>query len=261
MKNPAASCRFRLLLSFIVPAVGAFVPNARGQTLFPKVEIVGGVFGETANGNVSVQTQRTMVETTKTVTTTTTAVSGPTVPAAPKVITDGIRPALGLPATPGPVKTTKQVTSRHLVIHHQFNYDDGGGGVQLGFFFTRYTGILVDAAFLGGSLYQTVVTADLVLRYPFEFGSKTTEIDGYSKDGKETIPYTTTTGPTWGVAPYIIAGGGAQWGGACVGIGDVGGGVEFRYRERYGIFVESRWFVHDDHRNYIGTSAGFTYGF
>jgi hypothetical protein len=148
------------------------------------------------------------------------------------------------------------------VVHHQFNYDDGGGGLELGYFFTRYTGVIVDAAFLGGSLYQTVLTADLVLRYPFEFGSKTTENYGYSKDGKETIPpTTTTTGPTWGFAPYIIAGGGEQWGGAAVPIADVGGGVEFRFRAHYGVFVESRWFVHDDHRNYIGTSAGFTYWF
>ena len=28
-----------------------------------------------------------------------------------------------------------------------------------------------------------------------------------------------------------------------------------------GDFVESRWFVHDDHRNYIGTTAGVTYWF
>lgn len=237
------------------------LPQAKGDTLFPGVEIVGGVYGETANGNVSVQTQKTEVETTKTVTTTT-VVSVPTAPVAPRVVTDGVRPALGHLPNHNIIETTsKIVTTRHHELTHQFNYDDGGGGVQLGFFFTRYTGVLLDAAFLGGSLYQTAVTGDLVFRYPFEFGSKTIDGTGYSKDGKETIPTETRTGSTWGIAPYIIAGGGGQWGGAAAAIGDVGGGLEFRFTRHYGIFVESRWFVHDDHRNYIGTTAGFTYGF
>jgi hypothetical protein len=240
------------------------IPEAQGQTLFPKVEIVGGVFGETANGNVSEQTYQSVVETTTKVTTTPKAVEAPTVPVPPTVITDGIKPAIGFPTTHAAAQspTTQIITSQHIVLHHQFNYDDGGGGVQLGYFFTRYTGIMVDAAFLGGSLYQTVVTGDFILRDPFEFGSKTTETSGYSKDGKETLPPTTTTSePTWGLAPYIIAGGGGQWGGTAVAIADVGAGVEFRFRSHYGFFVESRWFVHDDHRSYIGTSAGITYGF
>jgi len=54
-----------------------------------------------------------------------------------------------------------------------------------------------------------------MFRYPFEFGAKTET--GYAKDGKD--GKSVVTGPTWGLAPYILAGevadngdGRAAWG-------------------------------------------------
>ena len=46
-----------------------------------------------------------------------------------------------------------------------------------------------------------------------------------------------------------------------VGIGDIGAGLEFRFRRHYGIFTEGRYIIGDYHKSYGLESAGFSYTF
>jgi hypothetical protein len=239
-------------------------PPETPPDLFDPGEIPISVFGETANGNVTeVPTQTT------TTTTTTTTVGGPTPipPPPPKPSPSGSpinteshrqlhkHPGL-LGATAGdPSGTTKEVhTSKHHFNVNHISHNLGGGGIQGGYFFTRYLGILADLAFLGGDDYATAATGNIVFRYPFEFGARSSS--GYSKDGQDT-----GTGPTWGIAPYVIAGGGAQWQPECLGIADIGAGLELRWSKNYGFFIETRWIVHDHSQNYFATTAGVTFAY
>jgi hypothetical protein len=264
--------RLRLIIILAVLATAAIfsATQAPAQQIFNSGEVPISVFGETANGNVTTNTTQ------KTITTTTTtltpeSVAGPTPLPSPSPSpspneADASHHQLHkhpgpLGATGDPTVLVKTVHTSHRVVSLQhINHNMGGGGVEVGYYFTRYLGILGDVSFLGGGDYATAATGNLVARYPFEFGAKSSPSgyskDGYSKDGKETV---VETGPTWGIAPYIMAGGGAQWDGQCLGIADFGGGVELRWSKHYGFFVESRFIYHDHNQNYVATTAGVTF--
>jgi len=212
------------------------------------------VFAESANGNVDSTPQQTTTYTTTTITTTTTvapaATPTPTGSQTPPNNTSILK-ASGPTTATGTVKhhrTTRRITSSDHLQHNAL-----GGGVDLGYFFTPYFGVALEGDFLGGEAYNTVMTGNLIFRYPFEFGASP---GGYSKDGK-----TTAGGPTWGLAPYALIGGGSQWDGHTEGIGDIGGGVEFAFPHDYGFFLEGRWIVHDARQSYAAETAGMTFGF
>jgi hypothetical protein len=105
-----------------------------------------------------------------------------------------------------------------------YNGNSGGGiGGDLGinYFFTQYIGIGVDNAVGGfwpssgaGAVGVDCLQADLLLRYPI---------------------------CAWNLAPYAMVGGGATWGPASQGDGNVGGGVEWRFARNVGFFAECRW--------------------
>jgi hypothetical protein len=282
--------RARLFCLASIFLSGAIVLSA--QTLFPGNDFQGTIYGESANGNVTSQPGQNVISFTITNTTSSnTGVHAPGFPTptpnpSPSPSPSGSpspSPSASPSSSPSPpfndsIKKKKSAFKPALVklrdetitktvshdpkkiIHtDRLTHNRGGGGAELAYFITRYIGVLVDGAVLAGSPEQAVLTADLVIRYPFEFGAKT-ETSGYSKDGKDGKS-TVTTGPTWGLAPYIVGGGGVQWGDGASGIGDVGGGVLFRFKEHYGIFVECRWIIHDNRQNYVATTAGLSYNF
>jgi hypothetical protein len=92
-----------------------------------------------------------------------------------------------------------------------------GGGFGFNFFFARYFGIGYEAAWYdnGGTVEHMPVSGNLFLRYPI---------------------------CAWNLAPYLMVGGGAGWDGNMIGFGNVGGGLEYRFTDNIGIFVDSRFF-------------------
>jgi hypothetical protein len=244
-------------------------------TLFPSNELNYSTFGESANGNVNLGTVPNVITETTTAHIAGTAVAKPA--GGGGIVTVGIRPAFrfvvalkplagtagGSAATSGgdPTVTT---TSRRIVQTTQAQHHAGGGGVQLSWFFCRYAGIALETDFLGGDHYATGLSGQLILRYPFDFFPKTTA--GYSKDakdvrsGKDSKEVSGLT-PTWGLAPYVILGGGGQWDGQSVGVGDIGGGLEVRFLEHWGIYTDARWVVRDSEQHYAAVRAGVAYEF
>lgn len=96
-----------------------------------------------------------------------------------------------------------------------------GGGLGVNYFFSRYIGIGVEQGLVGrndnGSKSYTEwnTLGSLFLRYPI---------------------------CSWNLAPYAMIGGGAFYGtGQGIGVGHVGGGLEYRFSENVGLFTDARW--------------------
>jgi len=241
-------------------------------TLFPSNQFGISLFGETANGNVDIEHSQTTVNQFNTIKTTTAAPSAPagiiTISARPAFRdSSSLKPLATLPPGTGtPVTTKVTVKTQRFVPTTRDEHNAGGGGIQFSYFFCRYAGVALDGDFLGGDPYVTQVTGQLILRYPFEFGQK--PLSGYSKDAKDVRTGKDSVDskggmspPTWGLAPYFLCGSGGQWDGRGTGIADVGGGVEVRFREHWGLFCDGRWVVNDEHQNYAAVRAGVSYGF
>ena len=106
----------------------------------------------------------------------------------------------------------------------KYNSQNGGGvGGNLGvnYFFTKFIGVGIDDSIGGfwpsnksGPEAVDSLQANLLLRYPIS---------------------------TWNLAPYLMVGGGASWGTASQGDGNVGGGVEHRVTPNIGLFADCRW--------------------
>jgi len=258
----------RALCVLALSLAGTAMAAADPGTLFPPQEFNLSVFGESANGNVHLTTTPTVVTQSHTV-----SVSAPTVttPAPPGgVTTVAVRPAFrfaaALKALPGADPSVTTTTHRIIQTTH-VEHNAGGGGVQLSWFFSRYTGVAIEGDFLGGATYLTQLTGQFILRYPFDFGQK--PITGYSKDdknvrsAKDSKDYKSSgmSPPTWGLAPYAIFGGGTQWDGRAEGIADVGGGLELRFLEHWGIYSDARWIVRNGAQHYTAIRAGVSYEF
>jgi len=235
------------------------VAPAETGTLFPPNEFGVSIFGETANGNVDSQPKQNVIHGTNTVSIPVTVAAPVPVPTGSPSTTPSLRKQAKVSFKAGDPSIRKTYNTRRFVTHDRLEHNAGGGGIMLNYYLNRYVGFSLEGDFLGGNPYNTVGTANLIFRYPFEFGA--TSASGYSKDGKSTVGKEVASGPVWGLAPYIVLGGGAQWDGRCEGIGDVGGGLEFRFKQHYGIFVEGRWVVHDARENYAAETAGFSYNF
>jgi len=98
-----------------------------------------------------------------------------------------------------------------------------GGGVGLNYFFLRYVGLGVEQFVAGNNNTTDWGTfGHIFLRYPF----------------------------CWGLSPYAMAGIGKIYGDRpSVGGGDVGGGLEYRFTENIGLFMDGRWFYSPDISN------------
>jgi len=92
-----------------------------------------------------------------------------------------------------------------------------GGGFGLNFFFARYFGIGYEAAWYGnnGTAEHMPLSGNFFLRYPI---------------------------CSLNLAPYAMVGGGAAWDGTTVGFGNVGAGLEYRFTNNIGLFVDGRYF-------------------
>jgi hypothetical protein len=127
-----------------------------------------------------------------------------------------------------------------------------GGGIGINYFFTRNLGIGVDAAWLYAKESPSLQDEDR--------GDHTT-IHNFSGSLIYRFPIDSAC-----VAPYIYAGGGAavdgeQWASAHGGLG-----VEYRYAQNRGVFVDARWTYLGDRfgngdLNYSSARVGFRFAF
>ena len=102
----------------------------------------------------------------------------------------------------------------------------------MNFFFLRYFGIGYEAQWYDndGTAEHLPVGGNFFLRYPI---------------------------CAWNLAPYIFVGGGAAWDGDCVGYGNVGAGLEYRFTDHIGAFVDGRYFYgNKDFGNAANLRAG-----
>jgi hypothetical protein len=92
-----------------------------------------------------------------------------------------------------------------------------GGGFGLNFFFAKYFGIGYEAAWYSnnGTAEHLPLAGNFFIRYPI---------------------------CSLNLAPYAMVGGGAAWDGTCVGYGNVGGGLEYRFTPNVGLFADGRYF-------------------
>jgi hypothetical protein len=118
-------------------------------------------------------------------------------------------------------------------LRHHAEYGGGGG---LTYFFCRYVGV-------GG-----------------EYDAETRDGGGFfdSADGNIflRVPILNT-----GLAPYIFGGGGYQFQDIRQDFGQAGGGLEFRFCQHVGIFVDGRYVIADKTQNYAEARAGFRIAF
>ena len=117
-----------------------------------------------------------------------------------------------------------------------YSHDAWGGGTEVNYFFTRYFGLGVEGDWLAGHDVVSSVSGNLIGRIPFEF------VD-------------------WGIAPYGFLGGGGQFDGQNAGFGQIGAGVEARFKSHWGIFADGRWVVHDVFIDYALIRTGIRINF
>jgi len=247
-------------------------PTPPTGTLFNANELGVSIFGDGQFGDDHLGTYQRPVYSAH-------AVAAPGTPAA-GVITVAIRrpgfrsavslKPLALPATVatgGAATTSAPSTTRRIVQPTHVEHDAGGGGVEVSWFFTRYFGVAIEGDFLAGNPYVTELSGQFIARYPFEFAPK--PATGYSKDDKAVRPPTggkdykdtEVATPTWGIAPYVLVGGGSQWDGRAVGLFDVGGGAELRFAKHWGVFSDVRWYFRDSSQHFTAVRAGVDYQF
>ncbi len=92
-----------------------------------------------------------------------------------------------------------------------------GGGFGMNFFFAKYFGIGYEAAWYdnNGTVEHLPLGGNFFVRYPI---------------------------CAWNLAPYAMVGGGAGWDGTTIGYGNVGAGLEYRFTDHVGLFVDGRYF-------------------
>lgn len=117
-------------------------------------------------------------------------------------------------------------------VHHDSRL---GAGAGISYFCTRYLGVGVDA-------YSEDV------RHSF--------VDSLSGNVIARFPIGQT-----GLAPYAFGGGGHQFDLNNLWFGQVGGGLEFRFTPRFGIFADARYVVVEKTDNYGVGRAGLRFAF
>jgi len=66
---------------------------------------------------------------------------------------------------------------------------------------------------------------------------------------------------TWGLAPYLIVGAGGQFDGHSAGCGDIGGGLEVRFLDHWGLFTDGRWIFCGGSQSFAAVRGGVIYEF
>lgn len=92
-----------------------------------------------------------------------------------------------------------------------------GGGFGVNVFFLRYFGVGYEAAWYSndGTAQHLPLAGNFFIRYPI---------------------------CSLNLAPYVVVGGGGTWDGHGTGYGNVGGGLEYRFTDNIGVFVDGRYF-------------------
>jgi|GEM_PF-186065 len=164
--------------------------------------------------------------------------------------------------------------------HHDFERfrDGSGGGVGLTWFFARYFGISVEGNWWDG-VESRSERHDRVRdgsRWvwdddDYEWRRENRFKDRTRKNSNRSVAHQVTGNfiirypvelCNFCFAPYIFGGGGGIFDGDKVGFGDVGGGVEWRATENFGVFADWRWNFTGKGRNDIDTTrAGIRFVF
>lgn len=137
-----------------------------------------------------------------------------------------------------------QVDAFALGAFYQQGSPAWGGGLGLNYFFLRYVGVGIEQdvfgrneATYGGNGTRWATLGNLIVRIPI---------------------------CSINLAPYVLAGGGAVYGdgGKGVGVGHVGGGLEYRFTDNIGIFVDGRWlYSGEEPKNGCFSRAGVRFAF
>ncbi|MGH8046051.1 MAG: outer membrane protein [Chthoniobacterales bacterium] len=92
-----------------------------------------------------------------------------------------------------------------------------GGGLGLNLFLWKYIGFGYEAQWYdnNGTAEHLPLGGSIFLRYPI---------------------------CSINLAPYVMAGGGVAWDGDCIGYGNVGAGLEYRFTKNIGIFADGRYY-------------------
>jgi len=112
--------------------------------------------------------------------------------------------------------------------------DAFGGGLAYDYFFTPNIGVMVDATWSGTDSVTHLFTGSLVLRAPI------TSIC---------------------LAPYVFAGGGYHTNGTSQDVWHVGGGLDYRITNCWGLFADARYTWASDTQDYTIVRAGVRFGF
>lgn len=112
-----------------------------------------------------------------------------------------------------------------------------GGGFGLNYFFAKYFGVGYEAQWYSndGKAQHLPLSGNFFIRYPI---------------------------CAWNLAPYIMVGGGGSWasGESGLGFGNVGAGVEYRFTNHIGLFVDGRYF-YGGTGNVANLRSGLRYAF
>ena len=131
--------------------------------------------------------------------------------------------------------SVNQETIDHISGKRIRHNTQGGAGAGFNYFFTRYVG-------LGGDAYSENTTGGF--------------IDNASGNLILRLPIGET-----GLAPYIFGGGGYHFEEIKQSFGQAGGGLEFRFTQHVGLFVDARYVLADQTENYGLGRAGLRFSF
>jgi len=261
VRNPSPFMKrlpFSSIVVFALASVGAFQFAVAGDSskaiaappsdLFHPGEWQFDVYGNAATGNIDYHT----VETTHTTTTSnpettdhvvTTYVSVPNPTPTPQPGARIPRAAKGgthLVAVQHVVTETTTVTEKHTTrsISTDYDHTDYGAGIGVSFFVTRNLGASLEGDWLNGHSNIGASSVNAIYRFPWENDTH-----------------------TFGLAPYVYLGAGGQFDGVNAAFGQIGGGLEFRFAEHWGTFVDGRYVLHDSLINYGLFRAGVRFNF
>jgi hypothetical protein len=101
--------------------------------------------------------------------------------------------------------------------HNTYFSTGSGGGFGVNFFFLRYFGVGYEAAWYdnNGTAQHLPAAGNFFIRYPI---------------------------CSLNLAPYVLVGGGGTWDMNGTGYGNVGAGLEYRFTDHIGAFVDGRYF-------------------
>lgn len=132
-------------------------------------------------------------------------------------------------------KVTVSLYGAGIVFESGTTDDSLGGGLGIGYFFTEYAGVEVDATWLATDSVLHNFGASLVLRYPIKSAC---------------------------LAPYLLAGGGYETDSVQQWTAHLGAGIDWRFGSGPtcpGVFVDGRYTWTEEDINFTLIRAGFKF--